>query len=232
MTTMTEEQLYNVPLPEATASYSPVSHKHIIEGIKETVDQSNLQIVGTQYQTNHNGEALVGYFDLGNDSDIFNYRFAFRNSYDKSMSVAFVAGTSVMICSNGMIVGETQFIRKHTGSVAAELAEKIKRVSGELDNVLHTAERHAIQMQNINLNPTQVAELCGRWFMEQEIIRSSQLNIIKAQLKNPDHPEFAESNLWSLYNHATHALKKTAPYDYLNKYKDLHNFVEAEYQLV
>jgi hypothetical protein len=171
-------------------------------------------------------------FDIGADSDIFDFRFAFRNSYDKSMSVAFVAGTAVMICSNGMVLGEMQFVRKHTGSVADELTERIKSTTGALSDVLDKAGRHAEQMKNIALNNTQVAELCGRWFMEQEIIRSSQLNIIKEQLKNPDHEEFAESKLWSVYNHATHALKKTAPYEYINKYKDLHNFVEAEYKLV
>ena len=229
--TMTEQQLFDVTMPAATKSYSPVSHKQIIEGIKENVDKAGLQIVGTQYQTNHNGEELIGLIDLNNDSKIFNYRLAFRNSYDKTMSIAFVAGTSVMICSNGMVLGETQFIRKHTGAVAQELNDKIQRVVGDLGEVLQKAELHAEQMKNIDLNPTQIAELCGRWFMEQEIIRSSQLNIIKEQLKKPDHQEFADPTLWSLYNHTTHALKKTAPYEYMNKYKSLHTFVEQEFKL-
>lgn len=228
---MTEQELFDVQVPEATESYSPVSHKQIIEQIKMNVEDNGLVIADTLYQTNHSGEELIGYFDLTNDNEMFNYRFAFRNSYNKTMSIAFVAGVAVMICSNGMVLGEMEYIRKHTGGVADEINERIKATTGALQDVLLTAERHAEQMMNVALSEREIAELTGRWFMEQEIIRSSQLNIIKDQLKNPDHKEFAEPNLWSVYNHATHALKKTSPYEYLGKYKELHNFVEAEYSL-
>lgn len=230
--TMNEQQLFEVEIPEATESYAPVSHKQIIEQVEEQVDRFGLSIKSKNYQIGRGGQKVIGMFDLETGSDTFDYRIAFRNSYDKSMSVAFVAGTSVMICSNGMVIGETQFIRKHTGTVKEELEERIVRTVGDLDRVLGKAEKHSEQMKQIELDERQIAELCGRWFMEQEIIRSSQLNVIKQQLQKPDHTEFADPTLWSLYNHATHALKKTAPELYIEKYKKLHDFVEHEYQLV
>lgn len=229
---MNEQDLFNIPVPQPTASYSPVSHRQIIEQIRENVDKSSLQIVGSNYQATGNGKAMVGTFDLQAESDTFNYRLAFRNSYDKSMSIAFVGGVSVMICSNGMILGDIKFLRRHTGTVASELNEKIERVIGNLDEELEMANRHGDQMRSIELNPTSTAELCGRFLMEQEIITSSQLTIIRDQLKRPDYEDFADPTLWSLYNHATHALKKTHPYNYIDAYKKLHNFVETEFSLV
>jgi len=229
---MNEQELFDVEVPEKTESYSPVSHQQIVEEIQENVDKSGLKIVGKRFQAARGGKRVTGLIDLAADqSSTFNYRLAFRNSYDKSMTLAFVGGTSVMICSNGMIIGEEQFIRKHTGTITQEMDEKIKQVIGGLDEVLNKANNHSERMKNIELDPTATAELCGRLFMEQEIITSSQLNIIKDQLKEPDHPEFADPNLWSLYNHTTHALKKTYARTYVDKYKQLHEFVEGQYQL-
>ena len=60
-------------------------------------------------------------------------RFAFRNSYDKSMSVATVAGANVWICENGLVKGDMQFIRKHTGSVVKELNSIIIKTIEQLE---------------------------------------------------------------------------------------------------
>lgn len=229
---MEQEEIFNVPVPEKTETYSPVSHQHIVEEIQENIDKTNLIINNIDYRAANKGEEVVGYMDLIADSVEFNYRIAFQNSYNKSRPIAFVGGTSVMICSNGMIVGETQFVRRHTGTVIQELDEKIKHVLGDLERDLIIAEKHSKQMKQIELNETATAELCGRFLMEQEIITSSQLSIIRHQLKNPDHAVFADPNLWSLYNHTTHALKKTHPYNYLDSYTKLHQFVEKEFQLV
>jgi hypothetical protein len=232
MKTMTEQELFNVPVPTATESYAPVSHEAIVTGIETELDKVGLSIDNRNYQYIRGGERVIGTFDVATGDDEFNYRVAFQNSYDKSVRLAFVAGTSVMICSNGMILGDEKFVRKHTGTVNAEFQEQLKVTVGNLDNVLTTAIKHADQMKSIELDPRAIAELCGRWFLEEEIIRSSQLNEIKKQLHKPDHEVFADNTLWSLYNHATHALKKTTPEVYLEKYKQLHSFVEREYELI
>lgn len=231
MKTMTEQQLFDVPVPQATESYAPVSHESVVTRIREELDKQGLEVSNSRYQYIRDGERVIGTLDV-KASEEFNYRVAFRNSYDKSMSLAFVAGASVFICSNGMVVGENKFMRKHTGAVNTEMNEHIKATIGDLGDVLNLAVKHSEQMKNIELDRRTMGELCGRWFLEEEIIRSSQLNIIKQQLKKPDFEAFAEPTLWSLYNHATHALKKTTPELYLDKYRDLHNFVEAEYELI
>lgn len=229
--TMTKDELFKVEVPQATESYAPVSHEQIITEVSEELDRAGLTVKNENYQIKRGGQRLIGMFDIETGSDEFNYRLAFRNSYDKSMSLAFVAGTSVIICSNGMVIGDSKFIRKHTGSVRSEMQERVRETIGDLDNVLKVVGVHSDKMKNIELGQREIAELCGRWFLEEEIIRSSQLNFIKDQLKKPDFEDFSDNSLWSLYNHATHALKKTAPEVYLDKYRDLHSFVEKEFQL-
>ena len=229
---MTEQELFQVPLPEKTASYTPVAHEQIVTEVRNEIDKAGLIITDATYQVDSYGQGMVGYMDLSAESAIFNYRLAFQNSYNKSRPVAFVGGTSVMICSNGMIVGDTKFVRRHTGEVNLELTEKIKHVIGDLAADLKKAEQHAEQMKLVQLDTTATAELCGRLLMEHEIIGSTQLSIIRQEYKNPTYPELAGDTLWNLYNHATHALKKTHPYYFIAKHQELHNFVEKEFQLV
>lgn len=227
---MTEAELLQVPVPPKTDTYSPVPHKDIIEEIEKHINAAGGDIRQRSYRTNKKGTQVIGLFDVPFSKN-FDFRIAFRNSYDKSMSVAFVAGSSVLICSNGMIVGETKFIRKHTGTVRDELSQKINATLSDYAGTMETVNRQSNRMKSIMLDKTLTAELCGRFFMEQDIITSSQLNIIKNELKSPTYEEFSDNSLWSLYNHATHALKKTHPLNYIDSHKKLHNFVTENYAL-
>jgi len=230
---MDKLDLYNVRIPASTDSYSTVSHQNIIEAVYEQLDKRNLQVVNEKYNVAANGDKVIGYFDLnymGNSE--MGMRLAFRNSYDKSMSVAFVAGTQVWICENGCISGEIQFLRKHTGSVLGELHNKIVTTIEQLEDHFLRTERHSIQMKSIGLPKIKAAELYGRMFMVEDIISPTQLSIVKKELNEHTHKVFEEETLWSAYNHVTFALKEAHPLNYINQHVNLHKFVEAEYQLV
>lgn len=230
---MDKLDLYNVRIPASTDSYSAVSHQNIIEAVYEQLDKRNLQVVKEKYNVAANGDKVIGYFDMnymGNSE--MGMRLAFRNSYDKSMSVAFVAGTQVFICGNGCISGEIQFLRKHTGSVLTELNNKIVTTIEQLEDHFIRTERHSIQMKSIELPKIKAAELYGRMFMVEDIISPTQLSIVKKELNEPTHKVFEEETLWSAYNHVTFALKEAHPLNYINQHVNLHKFVEAEYQLV
>jgi len=230
---MDKLDLYNVRIPASTDSYSAVSHQNIIEAVYEQLDKRNLQVVNEKYNVAANGDKVIGYFDLNyNNNSEMGMRLAFRNSYDKSMSVAFVAGTQVWICENGCISGEIQFLRKHTGSVISELYNKINTTIEQLEDHFLRTERHSIQMKSIELPKIKAAELYGRMFMVEDIISPTQLSIVKKELNEPTHKVFEEETLWSAYNHVTFALKEAHPLNYINQHVNLHKFVEAEYQLV
>lgn len=228
---MNEQELFEVELPEKTASYSPVSHRQIIETAQELILGHGLEISKKKYNVARDGKVMNGIYQINAANSIFSYQIGFQNSYDKTLPVAFVGGVTVLICSNGMVIGDIKFLRKHTGSVSQELDDKILEVVRHLDENLTDAERQAEQMKQIELTSIETAELCGRFFMEEEIITSSQLNIIKSEIKKPTYADFNEPTLWSLYNHTTHSLKKTHPNMYLRQHEALHKFVSDEFEI-
>lgn len=221
------------PLPQATRSYAPVAHSDVINSTLEQLDRSNLAVQRMELNVAREGKQLIGYFDLTantGDSEL-GFRLGFRNSYDKSMSVAFLAGNQVFICANGMIAGEIQFLRKHTGTVVQEMNEKITYSIEQLEAISTKAIQHKEAMKLIQVDKTIAAELVGRMFIEQDIIALQQLSIIKKELFAPSYDYNSPETLWELYNHVTHSFKKAHPLEYIQRHKNLHTFVEVEYAL-
>ena len=178
---MDKLDLYNVRVPANTDSYSAVSHRNIIEAVQEQLEKKrNMQIVAEKYNVAAKGDKVIGYYDINFDNNPeMGTRFAFRNSYDKSMSVATVAGANVWICENGLVKGDMQFIRKHTGSVVKELNSIIIKTIEQLEAEFIELKRHSEQMKSIELPKIKAAELYGRMFMVEDIITPTQLSIVK-----------------------------------------------------
>lgn len=231
---MTKLELLQVPVPIATDTYSPVSHRNIIDAVGEQLYKRNMQIHGEKYNSSADGKKVIGYYDIIYDNNPeMGMRLAFRNSYDKSMSVAIASGANVFVCSNGMVKADgLVFMRKHTGSVVQDLNTIIVTGVEQLENHFITMTKHSQQMKQIELTKVKAAEMYGRMFMIDDIITPTQLNIVKRELDNSKFEEFREESLWSAYNHVTYALKESHPLNYIDQHVNLHKFVEQEFQLV
>lgn len=229
---MTEQEIFNVSVPVATKSYAPVSHYSIVNEVREELDKKNLIVRNTDYIPGRDGKQLVGYMNINSGDPELGFRFGFRNSYDKSMSAAVVAGGNIWICGNGQVHGEIAFIRKHTGSVAQELKQKIIFAIDKMYEEHVILKRHNERMKQIEVNNNQVAHLAGELFMQEEIITSTQLNILKKEVENPSFNYNADGTLWNFYNGVTHALKTSHPTEYFNRHQRLHNYVETKFELI
>ena len=229
----TRDFLFDVALPVKTESYSPVSHRNILDATYEQLDRHNLRVTSEGFNSNKFGTEVIGYLDINHpDLNTLGMRLAFRNSYDKSMSVAFAAGSFVAICSNGMVSGEIQYIRKHTGGVVQELNEKIITTINQLGEHFDKMVRHSQQLHNIEMTKEQYAELMGRLYIVDKVIIPTQLSVISKEIDNPTFEDFRDMNAWSLYNHVTYSLKTSHPTTYLTQHTEFHSFMEREFNLI
>jgi hypothetical protein len=57
-----------------------------------------------------------------------------------------------------------------------------------------------------------------------KLIRSTQLNIIKRELKAPTHDYGASGSLWELYQFTTFAMKEVHPSLWMNNHIEAHGF--------
>lgn len=119
---VTREQVELVYRPEATNTYHPVGHGQIIDMAKEVVDyRLGYKIRSEQYGLNKDGMQL--FFAITYDTETESgFTIAGRNSYDKSLSAAFVGGTRVFVCDNLALRGDSFKVqRKHTKNVWTDL---------------------------------------------------------------------------------------------------------------
>lgn len=221
-----KQTLLAAKLPRKTDSYSPVSHKQVIEMTMGTLDKLGLKVVDERYLSACDGRQALGLYQIGGFGDKeMGMQIGWNNSYDKKMTLKWAIGGEVFVCGNGSVCGDIgAFKRKHTGSVLTEYGEIVKRYIGDADMHFSKLLRDKEFMKNITCSKRDSAELVGRMFLEEDIITATQLNVIKRELINPTFDYKADGTLWQLYNHCTVALKDAHPLHHMQQHTDVHKF--------
>ena len=118
---VTRSDLTKIPMPIKTDSYRPVSHVHIAELIAYEAQKRNYAIASEEYGLSNDGQKMFGVLRFHhNGHHEYTKAIGFRNSYDKSLSVGFTVGLSVLVCDNLCFGGETTIQRKHTSGIDIE----------------------------------------------------------------------------------------------------------------
>lgn len=220
------DKMLIAPVPKETKTYKPVSHKQLIDLTLESIHQSGYSLVSQEYSTARDGNVANGRYTIGNVADSeMKLQIGWQNSYDKSLSLKFALGTSIIICSNGMVKGDHgAFRKKHQGDIQsftpAAVSEYIKGGGDAFRNLQNERD----QFKNIEVDGQVQAELLGRMFLREDIITSTQLNIIKREIKSPTHDYGAADSMWELYNHVTFAMKQAHPSTWMQDHINVHDF--------
>ena len=121
------------------------------------------------------------------------------------------------------------FKSKHQGDIQV-VTPKI--LTEYICNAGETFEKMVIEkkrMMEIEVSKKTTAELLGRMYIEEGIITSTQLNIIKNELKTPTFNYGHPDSLWELYNYTTFSLRSANPTFWLQQQIDNHQFFTQEY---
>lgn len=218
--------LIATPLPQQTRTYKPVSHEQLIDLTLESIHQAGFKLSREFYTSAREGNIANGRFTIQNVADTeMQLQIGWQNSYDKTMTLKFAIGTRIFICENGCVSGDFgAFKKKHVGEIQtfapATIIEYIKK-SGEAFKRIQS-ERDA--MKQIEITPRAQAELIGRMIIEEKFIESTQLNIIRKELKAPTFDYNCPNSLWELYNYTTFAMKEVHPSLWMQNHIDAHKF--------
>jgi hypothetical protein len=218
--------LTGTELPKETRTYKPVSHGQLIDLTLESIHQAGFKLESEKYSAARDGNVANGRFTISNVADReMQLQIGWQNSYDKSLSLKFAIGTQIIVCQNGMVSGDYgAFKRKHQGDVQeftpSAIIEYIK-AAGDGFRKMQT-EREL--MKHVQIDARVTAELVGRMILEKEFIESTQVNIIKRELKKPTFDYGAPESLWELYQYTTYAMKDVHPTLWMGNHVDAHEF--------
>lgn len=209
---ITRDQLDLIKTPEATDSYVPVSHYALADKVL-TFSRDILRdyaLIGETYAVARQGNQMFALLKFKSDNEEMGLSVAFRNSYDKSMSVGIAIGASVFICDNLALHGEIAVMKKHTKNVWNELEDlaiaSLYKAQRNFDKVVIDSQR----MKGIALSDDEAFKLMG-YLYGHDLIGPRQLTVLKDEWLKPSHAEFQDRNLWSMFNATTEALKTCPP---------------------
>ena len=224
----TQIELRQVPLPARTDSYTPVPHGVFIDTILEAAYKRDFTLVRDNWNEARNGQVMSGKLVFAGEEPGMDMQIGLANSYDKSKAAVIAMGAEVFICLNGCISAEYSMRRKHTTNVWEDLTNMIEEGTAILYDEYYKILKAKNRFTEIDLNKRAQAELLCRLFVEEEIVTPTMANIVKKEIQ--ESKLFPADNLWSFYNHVTHALKQSHPLEYIDMHVKLHSFVEHSFK--
>ena len=222
----TLEELREIPVPEETPTYKPVSHYDLAKNLAEVSGTllRDYELERSQYGLARDGAQLFGVHTYRNGSESMGLSIGFRNSYDKSMSVGIAIGASVFVCDNLALTGEIAIARKHTSNVWNDLEElTITTIYRSQHNFTRIVEDAQV-MQGQHLTDNDAYRLIGLMY-GNGIITPRQLPVVKKEWLTPSHEEFEDRNVWNFYQAVTEALKGSPPNKVMERHIALHQLL-------
>ncbi len=218
-----KDQLDLIKVPEATDSYVPVSHYALADKLSaiSTDILRDYQLVGETYAVARQGNQLFALLKFRNDNTEMGLSLAYRNSYDKSMSVGIAIGASVFICDNLALQGEIAVMKKHTKNIWNDLEDlaisSLYKAQKNFERVVVDAER----MKAIPMKNDEAFRLMG-FLYGHDLVSPRQLTTLKEEWLHPSHEEFQDRNLWTLFNATTESLKSCPPTVIMERHRDVY----------
>jgi len=220
----TMEQLAAIPLPKETRTYKPVSHVDLVNLLSSMAVNllPEFELVNTQLGVTKDGQKLFGVITLKNDHTELGLSIGFRNSYDKTLSVGIVTGSSVFVCDNLMLTGDLTVLRKHTSNVINDIDALALSTIYKSRAAFAQIQEDVEIMKDIPMSDDEAYRTLGLIY-GRGIITPRQIPVVKNEWLKPSHDDFQDRSLWSFYNACTEALKSSPPQSIMERHLKVHS---------
>ena len=205
------EEVFSVPVPQATASYVPLPYESLITRIEKQLAVEGITVKEEHLALSKNGQRMFGLLGIEIPSHTTGeYRcvLGLRNSYDKSMSTGLCVGARVIVCDNLSFNGEVTFARKHTANLLRDLSWLIAETVTQLPAKFVAQSATFNVYRSAQITDRDAHDLIVRMTDEGVLNIGDVRNVLK-EWRTPQHQEFADcgKNAWRLFNATTEVLK-------------------------
>ena len=223
---LTREQLAMVSTPPATATHRPVPHSEVIGALIETMGFRHIGVVRDEYAVSKDGMKMFGVLDLDSGMPGCRFSIGIRNSHDRTMRLAAVAGVRVLVCENMAFSGEFQpVLAKHSKHFSLQNALSIG--VDQMQRNFEPMRRQVETWRESQLSDVEAKMLIYQAFIESDLEVPKHLARPVHELYfSPQHEEFQPRTLWSLSNAFTSAFKQLEPIPQFRATAKLAGFLE------
>jgi len=210
--TASRETVCSVVPPSPEGRWNPIGHSRVIEITEDAIRNAGFGVVKSDFQMSHEGHRMFGSYHLDRlfgPQEGARLVVGCRNSTDKEFAMAFAAGESVLVCSNGCFFGDMVVSRKHTLNCDADFASQIADRIKHLPQVVADATERIDFLRNERVSEARTHDLACRGVKEGVFIAAEAFKILD-EFENPSFEDQGSGTLWGLHNAATHVFKKRA----------------------
>ncbi len=215
--TRTMRELKRIPLPkreEVSSRWQGIQHGELAEQVMAQLDSRGVRVERDQWGVYQNDQAMVGSLDLDIPADFklpvlkdMRYSLGIQHSNNGRHALKFVVGAVVLVCTNGMVARQGEFVvnRKHTSGLSL-----VDFVSGGLD-VYFERLGEVVDNQRKMLEHDVTLPEADHFLVEagrRGLMSWSHLGQVVEEFQRPTFSEFNERTRWSLYNAFTYVTRK------------------------
>lgn len=199
--------LANIPCPEHTETWHPISHIELVNQVEAALTKSNMHIVNESYGVTEDNARMFGLLQVANCRNATDYAYVIglRGAIDKSLSRGLAIGSQVFVCDNLAFSSEIVMHRKQTKNIMEDLPLMVETAIGQLAQRWNSQDARilAYKAKEIGLRDADhlLASMAGDVFPWQKF------EDIRNEFIAPRHAEFGKENLWALFNAVTEFLK-------------------------
>jgi len=207
----TREEVFAVPVPAATASYTPLPYESFITRIEKQLVVEGIQISDQRLALGKDGQRLFGLMSLKMPEFVasdYGCVLGLRTSYDKSFANGVCIGANVFVCDNLSFQGEVKFERKHTAGMLRDLSWMISETVSNLPMHFASQSFSFEAYKRYVLNDRDVHDLAIRLW-DVDVIGLLEIPKFINEWREPRHPEFLQQgkSAWLAFNAATEVVK-------------------------
>jgi len=202
------DEVTQVQMPDATDSWTPVRHDHLVGLVRDRLGDANMVIQEESHALTHDGARYFGLFQVrkGEGNEEYGTVLGLRNAHDKRFGASLACGANVFVCDNLSFTGEVKLARKHTRYIMRDLPQMVSRTFGKLaDHWGFQAKRFDAYKERA-LSRMEANDLIIRGF-QAGACTNNHIKRVVDQWESPTHPEFKPRNAWSMFNAFTEVLK-------------------------
>ena len=227
--------LENAPLPQHGSTYTVISHKFVIDTVKEELNDKGFFIEEESYRATTDAAIATGVYKLTYKADPeLSMAFAWTNSYNKQVKFKAVIGAISNVNGSLMILGDQgSWVRKHTGTADVEAKEQIVNQIKSANIYYQQLIKDRDVMKDTPVTKRKQAELLGILFADYGILEVTCANAVKQQMIKPPFVYSGGSEtLWAFYNHVIYSIQDNHPKTWLEEQRMIHYVITNEFNMI
>jgi hypothetical protein len=206
------DEVFAVPVPEATATYVPLSYESFVTRVEKQLAVDQITIVDEKLALGKNGQRLFGLIELRLPKIVtrgYGCVLGLRNSYDKSFASGLCIGATVFVCDNLSFHGShITFERKHTANLLRDLSYIITETVARLPALFAAQSKTFEVYRDTAISNERAHDLVIRCY-DADALNATDIPRVLKEWRKPAQTEFAEDgrNAWRLFNAVTEVIK-------------------------